>query len=127
MLNSPCLCLCLNDDTAFIVEFLLCYDRGLTSCSSTDAEICNTFPCMQTDNGSLLFSCGPLGRLQKSYFPVPRLYREHAQKLRYKTKLMSYLFFHVNFDHAWVEYYLVTLIFSLTCQCFALVILRWLV
>ena len=39
------------------------------------------------------------GRCQEGYLPVFRLYKEHAHNLEYKLDI------HVNFDHAWAEYY----------------------
>ena len=46
-----------------------------------------------------------MGRHQKGYLPVPRLDKEHGQKLEYKCHIII----HVNFDHAWGEHYPVTI------------------
>ena len=50
--------------------------------AKTDAEVCNTYLCVQTDGGKFASSfCSPRGRCQESYLLVPRLYR---QKLEYR-------------------------------------------
>ena len=56
----------------------------LFALAKTDAENCNTYPRLQTDSGRFAFHfCGPWGRHQESYLPVPRLCKEHGQKLEY--------------------------------------------
>ena len=56
----------------------------LFALAKTDTENCNTYPCLQTDSGRFTFHfCGPQGRRQESYLPVPRLCKEHGQKLEY--------------------------------------------
>ena len=54
--------------------------------------------------GLLFIFYGQWGRCEESYLPVPRLYKEHGQKLGYNDSLII----HVNFDHVWVEHYPVT-------------------
>ena len=56
----------------------------LFALAKTDAENCNTYPRLQTDSGRFAFRfCGPWGRHQESYLPVPRLCKERGQKLEY--------------------------------------------
>ena len=61
------------------------------------------FPRLQTVAGFLLV-CGPWGRHQESYLPVPWLCKERGQELEYDCRII-----HVNFDHACAEHYPVTL------------------
>ena len=57
----------------------------LFALAKTDVENCNTYPCVQTDAGRFAFCfCDPRGRRQERYLPVPRLYKEHGQKLEYE-------------------------------------------
>ena len=61
--------------------------------AKTDAEICNTHPCVQTDSGKFPFRfCGPWGRRQESYLSVLRLYEERGQK-QYSSKFSRFKFF----------------------------------
>ena len=77
--------------------------------AKTDGENCNTYPCIQTDSGRLAFRvCGLLGRHQESYLPELRVYKEHARMQEYKCLIII----HMNFDHAWVEDYPITLKWS---------------
>ena len=62
----------------------------LFTLAKTDAEICHTYPRIQTDSGYLAFSFGgPLGRHREGYLPVFRLYKEHTLKSEYK-RLICY-------------------------------------
>ena len=61
----------------------------LFALAKTDAENCNTYPCLQNDIGRFAFRfCGSRGRHQESYLvPVPRLCKERGQKLEYNHTL----------------------------------------
>ena len=69
------------------LSFRLCViSYRLFALAKTDAENCNTYPRLQTDSGRFAFRfCGPWGRHQESYLPVPRLSKEHGQKLEYNS------------------------------------------
>ena len=69
----------------------------------TQKIIILTRACRLTVAG-LLF-CGPWGKRQESYLPVPRLYKERGQNLNINVSIII----RVNFDHAWVKHYPVTL------------------
>ena len=53
----------------------------LPQVAKIDTEICNTCPHIQTDSGKLIFVLRYTGQVSGEYLPVPRLYKEHAQKL----------------------------------------------
>ena len=61
---------------------------------------------MQTDSSQFAFRfCSPQGRHQESYLPGPRLYKNVDKNWNINVSFII----HVNFDHAWVEHYPVTL------------------
>jgi hypothetical protein len=53
-------------------------------------KIAITYPRVQTDSGRISFRfCGPRGRHQESYLPVPILSKERGQELEYKSLIYN--------------------------------------
>jgi hypothetical protein len=67
-------------ETRKILFHLYIITYRLFALVKTDAENCNTYPRVQTDSGRFAFRfCGPRGRHQESYLPVPRLHKKRGQ------------------------------------------------